>query len=427
MGFRFNSDSITPASGGGGSTTAISVENKNTTVGATNPLNFWEGTENQWNNGVSQTWYNWQGGSTSGWTKETPDVANLHGVTYGNNKYITVGDNGTILSSSDGSNWVNETSGVSDVLQDITYGNNKFIAVGGTWSDNGSIILSSSGNGTWTKETSEFEYGLYGVTYGNNKYIAVGANRTIISSSDGSNWSADTVSHGSFYDVTYGNNKFIAVGTDGAIISSDGNGTWTTETSGVYYSLYGVTYGNNKFIAVGDHGTIISSSDGSTWTRETSGVSNDIMDVTYGDNKFVAVGYGPDYEAVVYSSSDGSIWTKESLGGDDGLEAITYGNTFIAVGYNAIWVYSSSGIPLKVFTTDEQPTTSSQVYSAPNTTSALTITSVGTSTITLSDTNTYNYNEDGNQTTTQTIGEAHPDWLCFIEGVGIKKGNTKIA
>jgi hypothetical protein len=57
----------------------------------------------------------------------------------------------------------------------------------------------------------------------------------------------------------------------------------------------------------------------------------------------------------------------------------------------------------------------------------LTITAVGTGTITLSDTNTYNYNSAGNQTTYQSIGEAYPNYVCNIDNVGVKIGTTDIA
>jgi hypothetical protein len=57
----------------------------------------------------------------------------------------------------------------------------------------------------------------------------------------------------------------------------------------------------------------------------------------------------------------------------------------------------------------------------------MTITAVGTGTITLSDANTYNYNESGNQTTTTSVGVAHPDYLCNIDGVGVKIGTTDVA
>ena len=47
-----------------------------------------------------------------------------------------------------------------------------------------------------------------------------------------------------------------------------------------------------------------------------------------------------------------------------------------------------------VYTLDAEPTTASTVYSAPNIASALTITSVGTESITCSDTKTYNRNSE---------------------------------
>ena len=289
----------------------------------------------------------------------------------------------------------------------------------------------SGGSGSWTSETSGVSNDLCGVTYGNNKYIAVGSGGAILSSSDGSTWTSEASGGTELLNgVTYANNKFIAVGESGVIISSSDGSTWTSETSGVSESLLGVTYGNNKFIAVGydmnnSIAIILSSSDGSTWTSETSGVSNDLRGVTYGDNKFIAVGY----IGTILTSSDGSTWTSVISGVYESLLGVTYANNkFIAVGLDgAIFSYSSGGQTLSCFTTESTPTTASTVYSAPNTTSALTITAVGTGTITLSDTNTYDYNASGNQTTTQTVGEAHPSWICMIEGVGIKKGSTTIA
>lgn len=81
----------------------------------------------------------------------------------------------------------------------------------------------------------------------------------------------------------------------------------------------------------------------------------------------------------------------------------------------------------EVYTAEATPTTTSTVYSSPNTTSALTITSVGTGTITLSDNNTYTYTSSGDVTTYQTIGDAYPNYLANINGVGVKIGNTLIA
>ena len=56
------------------------------------------------------------------WTKRTSGTYNsLYDVTYGNNKFVTVGKSGTILTSSDGTTWTSRTSGTSNGLRGVAY------------------------------------------------------------------------------------------------------------------------------------------------------------------------------------------------------------------------------------------------------------------------------------------------------------------
>ena len=56
---------------------------------------------------------------------------------------------------------------------------------------------------------------------------------------------------------------FIAVGASGTLLTSSDGTTWTAQTSGTSNNLKGVTYGNSTFIAVGGdgyaNGTILTS------------------------------------------------------------------------------------------------------------------------------------------------------------------------
>lgn len=86
-----------------------------------------------------------------------------------------------------------------------------------------------------------------------------------------------------------------------------------------------------------------------------------------------------------------------------------------------------SATPSQVYTTDRTPTTSSKVYNPKGVLSNLTVTrhsSSGVETITLSNRGTYQYM--GQSIQTLSIGESHPDYLCFINGVGVKIGTTSI-
>jgi photosystem II stability/assembly factor-like uncharacterized protein len=52
--------------------------------------------------------------------------------------FVAVGSNGTILTSTDGTTWIQQTLGTTNGLSDVTYGNGMFVAVG----SNGTILTS---------------------------------------------------------------------------------------------------------------------------------------------------------------------------------------------------------------------------------------------------------------------------------------------
>ena len=80
---------------------------------------------------------------------------------------MTVGDNGTLLKSSDGTTWTEITTTAYDNgsgltgKNDITYGNSTFVTVGGS----GTIFTSSNNGTTWTSRSSGTTIDLNGVTY----------------------------------------------------------------------------------------------------------------------------------------------------------------------------------------------------------------------------------------------------------------------
>ena len=81
-----------------------------------------------------------------------PNPATLRGITYANSIWITVGDNGTIQTSSNGLSWTTQSSGTVQNLHSVTYNSTSstFTIVG----DNNTILESTNGV-TWTS-TSVF-------------------------------------------------------------------------------------------------------------------------------------------------------------------------------------------------------------------------------------------------------------------------------
>jgi len=262
--------------------------------------------------------------------------------------FVIVGDSGLILSSSDnGATWDNMTSGVSTNLASVAYGGGTFV-VGG----NSGVILTSTNASTWISETSGgnswsavsdgVSDNLSGTAYGNDLHVISGVSGTILTSSDnGSSWTSQTSGTSEIiWDVTYDNNIFVSVSDNGLIYTSGDGTTWTPRTSGTSSPLRGVTYGNSTFVAVGNAGKIYTSPDGTTWTSSTSGTSNAFQQVVYGNSTFVAVGNS----GTIYTSGDGTTWTSSTSGTSNALQQVAYGNnTFVVISNNGEIFTSADG------------------------------------------------------------------------------------
>ena len=83
--------------------------------------------------------------------------------------FVSVGNSGNIITSSDGISWTKRTSGTREYLKGVTYGNGLFVTDG----NSGTILTSPDGN-SWTKRTSGTSRYLRGVTYGNGLFVTVG-------------------------------------------------------------------------------------------------------------------------------------------------------------------------------------------------------------------------------------------------------------
>ena len=117
------------------------------------------------------------------WLCPSPIVSTkkLYGITYGNNKFIAVGQSGTVIRSDDGSVWETRTSNTDRDLSSIAFGNDRFVGVGSY------TVIVSTDNGTIFLET-ETTLTFYDVTFGNGVFVAVGPDEKIYTSTDGDTW-----------------------------------------------------------------------------------------------------------------------------------------------------------------------------------------------------------------------------------------------
>ena len=197
-------------------------------------------------------------GST--WTDKTSGCGmteNIWDIDLSNSSIgVAVGDNGSIYTSADnGDSCTSRTSGTTVEFNELYYGNSTFVALG----DNGTILSSTDGT-TWTARTSGTTDSLYSGTYGNSNFVAVGANGTLLTASDAtssSTWTSNytytqdatstTSVNTHLYGIAYGNSIWVMVGQSGNIYNtSDGTISTsmvvTSRTSGTTESLRRVFY-----------------------------------------------------------------------------------------------------------------------------------------------------------------------------------------
>ena len=227
----------------------------------------------------------------------------FYGLNFENGRFLAMGYNSTLLSSTDGRTWTPGT-GLSwgQSLYGAAYGNGRYVLVGGT---NSPVVYTSTDGTTWTVRDfgsqggSLYPMGFNGIAFGDGIFIAKGTgynsgdNRwynVLFTSTDGVTWTriASTLldSAGTFYDILFAGGRFFVTGGSGILVSADKGTTW----SNVYpKSCYGIGYGGGVWIATTAGGGFISQ-DGTNWTDFSLPTEKTLYDAAYGNNTFIIVG-----------------------------------------------------------------------------------------------------------------------------------------
>ena len=111
------------------------------------------------------------------WISQATDMAignvcENRGFVYGNDIYVVLGENGTMIYSSNLENWTEAEFSQredNDMPKAVAYGNDKFVAVG-------TVVFYSSNGSSWTKVDTEYVFS--DIVFADNQFIAVGIDPT---------------------------------------------------------------------------------------------------------------------------------------------------------------------------------------------------------------------------------------------------------
>lgn len=266
-----------------------------------------------------------------------------HGIAYGNGIYVIVGTNENttagrpfVGTSEGGSTWdIEQVRTTASRLRAVVYGNGVFVAVGDQGLSTGLYAYSTDGK-NWTFNTLTTAR-LNSVIFENGQFIAVGDDAWISKSVDGVTWNSQTVGSISlnWNDIVFGGGKYVACGNSGQIATSSDASIWNVVTNSTI-NFTAACYGNGRYILGGNSSRILISDDAIVWSQQNTPISGSINVIKF--NASNSVFYFGGSLGAIYETKDLETWSSKNE------QAIIHdiyiaGTTFIAVGQ--YYIYSS--------------------------------------------------------------------------------------
>lgn len=268
--------------------------------------------------------------------------------------YVAVGDRATILTSPDGVNWAPE-------LPPLTLTNAVFLGLGGRTNlavaagsggalmispaaftnlvvtNAGGIVVTSRINTLgleWRAVDGGVTNTLQGVTADEQRFVVVGDAGTVLTSPEGTNWTALTIKEQPLLSsVAAHPGGYVATGRNGALFTSPDAVTWTLRASGTTNWLYRIRYLGGLLLAVGQNGTLLTSSDGADWTPRTTGTTAWLNDAAQVDGAWFLVGN----QGTALVSTNGADWTDAgAITGKSLYSAATHDGQLVVAGIEGV-------------------------------------------------------------------------------------------
>jgi len=184
--------------------------------------------------------------------KPTTNV--LQGVAVlSNSLYVVTGSKGTILTSSNGTNWTSRTSGTTNFLSSVTDWPGGLVATG----DNGTILTSPDGI-TWTRRIVSTTNWLYRVRWLNGTLVTLGQNGVLLTSVNGTSWTTRNSGTALWLnDAAFVDDTWFAIGLKGTVITSTNLTQWTQRGTITKKHLYAAATDSAQLVMVGVEGVAI--------------------------------------------------------------------------------------------------------------------------------------------------------------------------
>lgn len=263
-------------------------------------------------------------------------------IKYINNQYIAYGFCDTLAISENGDEWRVRNSDIFNSITDIIWDGTQYVGVG-----ENSSILTSSNAVDWIPIQSNLNEGLFllKITKFKNNYISIieGDANYLITSTNLKDWSL--IGDRGLGEITswiINKEKIIASGWNETIVESNDGLNWIINSEKYSPNLLKVIWDGNKFLAIGNNGTVFISQDGLDWTTAYNvGIKNTLVDIIWTGKEYYALeviydntpGSYDILKSNVYKSEDGTKWSLHGSIDERNVDKIFYfNNQFFAIG-----------------------------------------------------------------------------------------------
>jgi hypothetical protein len=189
------------------------------------------------------------------WTNVTGvSTQDIQGVAVHGGHYLISGAQGSLYSSTDGTNWIARPTGTNSFLSGLAGFDGGWIGCGA----NGTLLRAGPEATSWSPIALGTSDWIYRVRHVNDHFVAVGQNGKLFSSADGVSWSPQSTGTQEWLnDVTYANGAYYAVGTKGTLLTSTNLAQWTRLRLPTIKSLFAAAAWENQLVLAGIEGIIL--------------------------------------------------------------------------------------------------------------------------------------------------------------------------
>lgn len=238
--------------------------------------------------------------------------------------WVGVGQNGTIIYSTDASNW----NAVPTVTID-------------------------------TPDIVGFEPELVGVTWTGTQFVAVGESGVVVTSPNGINWTVQQSPTGDSFTAIASHGGLIVAatypypGSEGALMTSSDATNWTAPVRPLGLAVETIVYAGGKWVVTGSYNSM-TSTDGQTWTVG-AGAPGILTSVVHNGTEYVATGTTGNSFGAVFASNDGLNWTVRNVTSMSTATAMSPSGRMVAVGNDSSSRTAVDGVSWEFGRLDSSP------------------------------------------------------------------------